>query len=51
MDRKLGGKGSSQVAPRQLSEIEMAEIAQFAKAMVEDLEATWWPISVSKFRT
>ena len=46
IDRKLGGKGSSQgVAPRQLSQTEMSEIAQFVKVMVQDLEATWEPIS------
>ena len=46
MDRKFGGKGSSEgVDPRPLSLIEMGEIAQFVKGMMEDLEATWEPIA------
>jgi flagellar motor switch protein FliM len=46
IDRRLGGTGSNEDAQvRQLSQIEMGEIAQLIKQVVEDLESTWRPIT------
>ena len=45
IDRRLGGVGSNQGAEiRQLSQIEMGEIAQLIKQLAQDLESTWEPI-------
>ncbi len=45
VDRTFGGKGSSQeIAPRQLTAIEMGVINKILKRMIEDLEATWEPL-------